>query len=198
MSTAKVDQKKRDFLINTLATMGAVGTAAVAVPFVESMLPSADAEAAAAPVRINISGIKPGEQKTVLWRGKPVWVVRRTEEQLNTLASLNNELRDPDSKVDQQPAYAKNGYRSIKPEFLVLIGVCTHLGCAPTFRPEVGSVDKEWKGGYYCSCHGSRFDLAGRVFKGVPAPINLEVPKYAFINDNEILVGVDVPTPAPA
>ncbi len=198
MSTAKVDQKKRDFLINTLATMSAVGTAAVAVPFVESMLPSADAEAAAAPVRINISDIKPGEQKTVLWRGKPVWVVRRTEDQLKTLASLDNELRDPDSKVDQQPPYAKNAYRSIKPEFLVLIGVCTHLGCAPTFRPEVGSVDKEWKGGYYCSCHGSRFDLAGRVFKGVPAPINLEVPHYAYINDNEILIGVDVPTPAPA
>lgn len=196
MSTIKVDTKKRDFLINTLATMSAVGTAAVAVPFVESMLPSADAEAAAAPVRINISDIKPGEQKTVLWRGKPVWVVRRTEEQLKSLSSLDSQLRDPQSKVDQQPSYAQNAYRSIKPEFLVLIGVCTHLGCAPTFEPQPGSVDKSWVGGYYCSCHGSRFDLAGRVFKGVPAPINLEVPKYAYINDNEILVGVDVPTPA--
>lgn len=196
MSTIKVDTKKRDFLINSLATMTAVGTAAVAVPFVESMLPSADAEAAAAPVRINIGDIKPGEQKTVLWRGKPVWVVRRTEEQLKSLSSLDNQLRDPQSKVDQQPAYAQNQYRSIKPEFLVLIGVCTHLGCAPTFEPKPGSVDKNWMGGYYCSCHGSRFDLAGRVFKGVPAPINLEVPKYAYINDNEILVGVDVPTPA--
>lgn len=196
MSTIKVDTKKRDFLINTLATMSAVGTAAVAVPFVESMLPSADAEAAAAPVRINIGDIKPGEQKTVLWRGKPVWVVRRTEEQLKSLSLLDSQLRDPHSKVDQQPSYAQNAYRSIKPEFLVLIGVCTHLGCAPTFEPQPGSVDKNWTGGYYCSCHGSRFDLAGRVFKGVPAPINLEVPKYAYINDNEILVGVDVPTPA--
>lgn len=196
MSTTKVDEKKRDFLINTAATMGAVGTAAVAVPFVKSMLPSADAEAAAAPVRVDISQIKPGEQKTILWRGKPVWVIRRTEETLKNLPTLDNRLRDPESKVGQQPKYAQNEYRSIKPEILVLIGVCTHLGCAPTYRPEIGSVDKEWKGGFYCSCHGSRFDLAGRVFKGVPAPINLEVPQYAFINDNEILIGVDVPTQA--
>ena len=196
MSTTKVDEKKRDFLINTAATMGAVGAAAVAVPFVKSMLPSADAEAAAAPVRVDISQIKPGEQKIILWRGKPVWVVRRTKEELDSLSKDENMLRDPDSKVDQQPKYAQNRYRSIKPEYLVLIGVCTHLGCSPTYKPEPGSVDKEWPGGFYCSCHGSRFDMAGRVFKGVPAPINLEVPHYAFINDHEIIIGVDVPTQA--
>jgi len=196
MTTSKVDQKKRDFLVNVATTMTAVGTAAALVPFTTSMLPSAHAQAAAEPVRVDISKLKPGEQKTILWRGKPVWVVRRTEESLKLLTTVENSLRDPDSKVAQQPTYAQNRHRSIKPEFLVLVGVCTHLGCAPTYKPEIGAVNKDWKGGFYCSCHGSRFDMAGRVFKGVPAPINLEVPQYAFINDNEIMIGVDVPAEA--
>lgn len=187
----KVDEKRREFLLKATTCMGAVGIAAAAVPFITSMLPTINAEAAAGPAKIDISKMKPGDQLTVLWRGKPIWIVKRTQEELDKLPSLDDELRDPHSKVDQQPAYARNGYRSIKPEFLVLVGVCTHLGCVPTYRPEPGSVTTNWQGGFFCTCHGSKFDLAGRVFKDVPAPINLEVPAYSFLDDNTILIGVN-------
>lgn len=190
----KIDLHRRAFLLRSTAVLGAVGLGISAVPFIASLWPSKVSRATGLPARINISQIKPGEQKTVMWRGKPIWIVHRTPEELAALPKLNNELRDPNSTVDQQPAYARNLHRSIKPEFLVLVGVCTHLGCIPTYRPEPGSVTPNWPGGFFCTCHGSKFDMAGRVYKGVPAPINLEVPQYAFINDNEIVVGSDKAT----
>jgi ubiquinol-cytochrome c reductase iron-sulfur subunit len=191
MDAEDVDLKRREFLVKATAAVGLCGVAAAAVPFVSSMLPSEDVEQAGAPLRVRVSDLAPGQQRTVLWRGKPIWIVRRTPEELASLGLIEDQLRDPDSTVDQQPDYARNRYRSIKPEYLVLIGVCTHLGCVPTFRPDPKSIAPDWEGGFYCSCHGSKYDLAGRVYKGVPAPINMEVPHYAFINDDEILVGVD-------
>ncbi len=185
----KIDKKRRKFLRRATTTVGVVGVAAAGVPFVASMLPSDAAVAAGAPVKVNIGGMKAGDQLTVLWRGLPVWVVRRTDAMLDELKNISNELRDPDSQIEQQPMYAQNLYRSIKPEFLILVGVCTHLGCTPTYRPEPHAIDKSWPGGFFCTCHGSKFDMAGRVFKGVPAPINLEVPPYVFLNDEEILIG---------
>lgn len=190
MADDRIDEKKRKFLLGATTTMGVVGIAAAAVPFAASMLPSAAAEAAGAPVKIKIGEMKPGDQLTVMWRGRPIWIVRRTPESLEKLPTLDNLLRDPDSKIEQQPPYATNEYRSRKPEFLVVVGVCTHLGCTPTYRPEPKSIDQTWPGGFFCTCHGSKFDLSGRVFKGVPAPINLEVPPYVFLNDDEILIGV--------
>jgi ubiquinol-cytochrome c reductase iron-sulfur subunit len=192
MESDDVDSKRREFLIKaSTAAMGVVGVVATAVPFVSSMLPSKDVQEAAAPIRVNISQLKPGEQLTVPWRGRPIWIVRRTEEALASLMKDEHLLRDPHSTMDQQPDYARNRFRSIKPEYLVVVGICTHLGCIPTYRPEPHSIQTDWPGGFYCSCHGSKFDMAGRVFKGVPAPINLEVPSYTFLNDAEILIGVD-------
>jgi len=191
MSADAVDLKRRDFLVKATTAMGAVGMAAVAVPFVGSMLPSAEAESLGEPIKVDIAGMKPGDQLTVEWRGRPVWVIYRTQQALASLKQVEDRLRDPDSKVQQQPEYARNEMRSIKPEYLVLIGVCTHLGCSPTYRPDVGSLDKDWPGGFFCSCHGSKFDMAGRVFKGVPAPINLEVPRYAFLDDKTIIIGTE-------
>lgn len=190
VSDKEVDKKKRKFLLRTSVTMGVVGVAAAGVPFVASMLPSASVEAASGPVRIKIGEMKPGDQLTVVWRGRPVWVVRRTEGMLETLPTLDNLLRDPDSKIDQQPPYAENDYRSRKPEFLVVVGICTHLGCTPTYRPEPKAIDATWPGGFFCTCHGSKFDMAGRVFKGVPAPINLEIPPYVYLSEEELLIGV--------
>lgn len=188
--TDKVDEKRRKFLIASTTIMGAMGIAATAIPFIRSMAPSAAAEASGGPVKVDISDMKPGDQRTVEWRGRPVWIVRRTEEALKSLKEVQ-QLRDPQSTVPQQPSYARNEYRSIKPEFLVLVGICTHLGCSPTYRPDKGGIDAHWPGGFFCSCHGSKFDMAGRVYKGVPAPINLEVPPYTFISENEILIGAD-------
>ncbi len=189
MSEEKIDQGRRKFLVGTTAAVGTIGVVAAAIPLASAMFPNAQSKAAGAPVKVNISDLKPGEQKTVMWRGRPVWIIRRTPEMLNTLEAITPKLRDPNSLVDQQPPYAKNEYRSIKPEFLILVGICTHLGCSPTYRPDKKSIDQRWLGGFYCACHGSKFDLAGRVFKGVPAPINMEVPPYVFLNDNEILIG---------
>jgi len=186
-----IDEKRRRFLLRATTAIGLVGAAAAAVPFATSLFPSAKAQAEGGPVRVKIGAMKPGDQLTVIWRSLPVWIVRRTKDELTELPELNSLLRDPDSSVQQQPAYAKNVYRSIKPEFLVLVGICTHLGCTPTYRPEPKSVDDSWPGGFFCSCHGSKFDLSGRVFKGVPAPINMEVPPYVFLNDDEILIGVN-------
>ena len=191
MSDQTVDQKKRRFLASATVAAGAVGVCAAAVPFVTSLLPSAEAQAAGAPVTVNLKEMKPGDQKTVEWRGRPVWIVYRTAEMLQALLDGDSvkELRDPNSDVDQQPAFARNSYRSIKPEFLVLVGICTHLGCIPTYRPDPASVEASWPGGFFCSCHGSKFDLAGRVYKGVPAPINLEVPVYSFLDDDTLIIG---------
>lgn len=193
MSTDTVDLGKRRFLTAATSAVGAVGAAFVAVPFVKSMNPSARAQAAGAPVEADISKLEPGQMLTVEWRGKPVWIVRRTEETLNNLKALEGELRDPASNESIQPEYCKNASRAIKPEYLVTVGICTHLGCSPTFRPEMAPADlgPDWKGGFFCPCHGSRFDLAGRVYQGVPAPTNLEIPPHSYVSDAKILVGVD-------
>ncbi len=190
----KVDKKRRRMLIGATAVVGAAGTAAFAAPLLISWMPSERAKAAGAPVEVNISKIEPGQLIRVIWRGKPVWFVKRTEEMLKDLPSNVPLLKDPKSTVDtQQPPYAKNEVRSRKPEILVLIGICTHLGCSPTYRPEKAPADlgADWKGGWYCPCHGSRFDLAGRVFKNVPAPTNLVVPPYYYKSDDLVLVGED-------
>jgi len=187
----EIDKKKRKFLRRATTTVGVIGAAAAGVPFVSSLLPTKAAVAAGAPVKLSVANMKPGDQITVVWRGRPVWVIRRTEAMLKTLKKLDPELRDPNSKIEQQPQFAQNQYRSRKPELLVVVGVCTHLGCTPTYRPEPGVIDDDWPGGFFCTCHGSKFDLAGRVFKGVPAPINLEVPPYVFLSESEILIGAD-------
>ncbi|MEO6699829.1 MAG: ubiquinol-cytochrome c reductase iron-sulfur subunit [Paraperlucidibaca sp.] len=194
MSTDGVNVDRRRLLIGATAAIGAVGVAGVAVPFVKSWNPSAKAKAAGAPVTADISQIEPGQRAVFEWRGKPVWVVRRTPEMLKLLSTHDSKLNDPNSEVEsQQPAYAKNPARSIKPEFLVLTGICTHLGCSPLFRPEVAPADlgSDWVGGFFCPCHGSRFDLAGRVFSGVPAPTNLVVPPYRYVTDSVIVIGED-------
>ncbi len=193
MSTETVDLGKRRFLTAATSAVSAVGAAFVAVPFVKSMSPSARAQAAGAPVEADISKMEPGQMLTVEWRGKPVWIVRRTEETLNNLKTLEGTLADPASNESEQPEYCKNDSRAIKPEYLVTVGICTHLGCSPTFRPEMAPADlgPDWKGGFFCPCHGSRFDLAGRVYSGVPAPTNLVIPPHSYVSDTRILVGVD-------
>lgn len=198
MSTDGVNQGRRRFLIAATASVGVVGVAGVAVPFVKSWNPSAKAKAAGGPIEVDISKLELGQRMTVAWRSKPVWILRRTHEALESLKLVEGDLRDPTSEVLQQPAYARNQYRSRKPEILVLMGVCTHLGCSPLYRPEVAPVDlgASWKGGFFCPCHGSRFDLAGRVFQGVPAPKNLEVPPHSYKSDSVIIVGVDEEHPA--
>jgi len=194
MSTEGVDKGRRRFLTAATSVVGAAGAAAVAIPFVLSMQPSERAKAAGAPVEADISKLEPGQKLTVEWRGKPVWIVRRTEQNLSDLASVEAKLLDPNSdNTGQQPGWAKNATRAQKPEYLVLVGICTHLGCSPTYRPDIAAADLggDWKGGFFCPCHGSKFDLAGRVFAGVPAPKNLEVPPYKFLTDSTILIGDD-------
>lgn len=193
MANEGVDHGRRRFLTATTAVVGGAGVVAVAVPFIKSWEPSARAKNAGAPVLADISKVEPGQRLSVLWRGQPVWIVNRTPALLATLPQLKDRLRDPDSKVaDQQPTYAQNEARSIKPEWLVVIGICTHLGCSPEFVPEIKPepFDPEWKGGFFCPCHKSRYDIAGRVFQGVPAPMNLVVPPYQFVSDKQILIGV--------
>jgi len=192
----QIDASKRRFLTAATSVVGGVGVAAVAVPFVASMLPSAKAKAAGAPVEVDISKLEVGQLIRPEWRGKPVWVFRRSPEVLDNLASQTDMLRDPNSDVtEQQPDYSKNATRSIRDEIGVLVGICTHLGCSPTYRPELSPEDlgPDWKGGFFCPCHGSKFDLAGRVYSGVPAPINLVVPPHYFLDDNHILIGEDAP-----
>lgn len=186
-----VDEKKRKFLLRATGLMGSIGAAAALTPFISSMKPSAKAIAEGGPVSVKVGKMKPGDQLTVIWRGKPIWIVRRDKTMLETLKSDENNLRDPKSTSHQQPQYAQNSYRSRRPEYLVLVGVCTHLGCSPTYRPEPKSIDQAWPGGFFCSCHGSKFDLAGRVYKGVPAPINLEVPPYVFADNETIVIGTN-------
>ncbi len=191
MNNKGVDQSKRQFLTSALTVVGAVGTGYLAVPFLAQMQPSAKAMAAGAPVEVDISKMEPGQLIRVAWRGKPVWVLNRTPQVLETLATLDPELRDPLSVESLQPESSKNPVRSIKPEVFVAVGLCTHLGCSPTFRPEVAPPDlgDKWKGGFFCPCHGSWFDLAGRVYRGVPAPTNLEIPPYRYITDTQLIIG---------
>lgn len=189
--TSEIDQKRRCFLRRATTAVGGIGLAAASVPFFSYWMPSADTEAAAAPIKIDISKLKPREQFTVPWRGMPIWVIRRDKEMLDTLSQLDTYLRDPLSQTDQQPEYCDNIHRSIKPEFFVGIGICTHLGCVPTYRPDIASVDPQWLGGFYCPCHGSKYDLAGRVYKDVPAPLNLKIMRHMYVSDTEILIGQD-------
>lgn len=195
MSDAVADPSRRTWIAITCGA-GAVGTAAVAVPFVSTFTPSERAKAAGAPVQVDISAIKPGEKLTVEWRGKPVWIVRRTPEQLADLKKVDAELADPNSerKAYPIPDYAKNEWRSIKPEVFVAVGICPHLGCSPTEKFATGpqpSLPNDWHGGFLCPCHGSTFDMAGRVYKNKPSPDNLEVPPHMYLADNLLLIGDD-------
>lgn len=189
----KVNSSKRKFLVAATSAVGGVAAAGVAVPLVMSMLPSARARAAGAPVEVEIDKIEPGMMLTVEWRGKPVWIVNRSKEMLDLLSQHDDQLADPKSEMPQQPDYCKNDGRSIKPELLVAVGICTHLGCSPTYRKDIGAADlgPDWPGGFFCPCHGSRFDLAGRVYKGAPAPTNLVVPPHQYLSDAKLLIGVD-------
>ena len=193
MDHKQVDHKRRRLLTIATSGVGLAGVAGLAIPFAGSMSPSEKAKAAGAPVEVDISKLESGQQLVVKWRGKPVWVIHRSRQSLEMLADLNDRLLDPDSKNRQQPDYAQNIHRSIKQEVLVLVGICTHLGCSPKYQPEIGvvSFDDDWKGGFLCACHGSKFDLAGRVYSGVPAPSNLVVPPHQYLSDTVLLIGVD-------
>lgn len=193
MSEDDVNLGRRRFLVGATSVVGGVGVIGAAVPFVASWNPSAKAKAAGAPVKANISKLEPGQRMTVEWRGKPVWILRRTKEMLDNIEKIGDRLRDPDSAEPQQPAYVKGVFRATRPEIAVIVGICTHLGCSPKFVPDMvpQEFDVDWVGGFFCPCHGSKFDLAGRVYQGVPAPKNLEVPPYKYIDDNNIVIGVD-------
>jgi ubiquinol-cytochrome c reductase iron-sulfur subunit len=190
-----LEPKRRDFLFVATGAVAVVGAALAAWPFIDQMEPSAAALAAGGPVSVDLSAVMPGQQIVVKWRSRPIFIVNRTPALLAKLRepSLLNQLRDPNSEVFQQPPYADNWSRSIRPEFLVLVGVCTHLGCVPSFTPEIGALGLDWPGGYLCHCHGSKYDLAGRVFQGVPAPYNLPVPPYHFRNDTTLVLGENPP-----
>ncbi|WP_124950396.1 ubiquinol-cytochrome c reductase iron-sulfur subunit [Sulfuriferula thiophila] len=193
MSNQQVDRSKRRFLVAATTAMGGVAGVAVLTPFVMSMLPSERAKAAGAPVEADISKVEPGMLLAIEWQGKPVWIVNRTKEMLASLPKNDAKVLDPKSEQPQQPTYCQNENRSIKPAFLVVVGICTHLGCSPTFRPELAPADlgPDWDGGWFCPCHGSRYDLAARVYKGVPAPLNMQVPPHKYLTDTRILVGED-------
>ncbi|HEX4884968.1 MAG TPA: ubiquinol-cytochrome c reductase iron-sulfur subunit [Casimicrobiaceae bacterium] len=187
------DQRRRRFLIGATGVVGGLGAAAAAAPFVMSLFPSERAKAAGAPVEVDIGKLEPGQKIDVEWRGKVVWLIRRTPEMLASLPKVEPQLADPKSNGSEQPAYAKNETRSIKPEVLVAVGICTHLGCSPTFRKDVAPADlgPDWLGGFFCPCHQSKFDLAGRVYKGVPAPTNLVIPPHKYVADAKVLIGED-------
>jgi ubiquinol-cytochrome c reductase iron-sulfur subunit len=195
MSDDSVDKSKRRFLVQLTSATGAVGAVGLVIPMLDSMNPSARAAAAGAPVEVDISKIGPGEMITAVWRKKPVWILHRTEKNLTDLPKHDDDLTDPKSEVPHQPEYCKNEYRSYEnhKQIWVAVGICTHLGCSPTYRPDVAPPDlgPKWVGGYFCPCHGSRFDLAGRVYKGSPAPTNLVIPSYRYVNDTTIIVGED-------
>jgi ubiquinol-cytochrome c reductase iron-sulfur subunit len=195
MADKELDQGKRRFLVAATGVAGGLAGAAAAVPFVASMLPSERAKAAGAPVEADIRNLAPGEMTRVEWRGKPVWIVRRTPEMLESVKEDDNKVADPKSerKPELTPEYARNEFRSIKPEYLVVVGICTHLGCSPVdkFKAQPEAFDADWNGGFYCPCHGSLFDLAGRVYKNKPAPDNLAVPPHTYLSDSTILIGVD-------
>jgi len=193
-TTDESDQSRRRFLTLATSAVGAAGVVGIAVPFVGSWNPSAKAKAAGAPVKADISKLKAGEMVVIEWRGKPVYVVHRTQAMLDDLPNVDPLLKDPDSEISKQPEYITDNTRSLRPEYLVVEGLCTHLGCAPKFRPEVGTPElggSKWHGGFFCPCHGSKFDLAGRVFNGVPASTNLVVPPYSFEGNAVLVIGVD-------
>jgi ubiquinol-cytochrome c reductase iron-sulfur subunit len=193
MTESKKSLNRRNFLANLTKVMGGVGGIFAVIPFLSTMLPSEKAKSAGAPIEIDVSGLKPGAFKVVEWRGKPVWVVRRTAEMINNTQEDNDILTDPKSLEEHQPKYTQNKFRSLNPEYLVLLGVCTHLGCSPLYKPnsKTAELGLDWKGGFFCPCHGSKFDLSGRVHKGMPAPYNLEVPPHYFISESRIIVGKD-------
>lgn len=195
MSNVRINNGRRRFLTATTSVVGGIGAVAIAIPFIKSWNPSEKAKAAGAPVKVNISKLVDGQMIRVEWRGKPVWIVRRSKAVLQQLTTHDNQLRDPDSDEPQQPNYAQNAYRSLKPEIFLAVGICTHLGCSPTYLPN--SFSDQVSGiaaGFFCPCHGSTFDMAGRVFAGVPAPLNLVVPPHQFLNDDTILIGLDKET----
>lgn len=190
MNNNNIDLKsRRKYLILGASALGGIGLGLATVPFIASWFPSARAKAMGAPVDLDISSIEIGQKITLDWRGQPIFIIRRSNDNLDTLNILKDKLRDPESNIMQQPFYAKNLYRSIRPEIFVVIGICTHLGCVPLYKPKKGEVDSNWIGGFFCPCHGSRFDLAGRVFKGVPAPSNLLVPPHKYLNDRILRIG---------
>jgi ubiquinol-cytochrome c reductase iron-sulfur subunit len=194
MSNMSVDTSKRRFLVTMTSAVGGVAALGVATPFVMSMMPSARAKAAGAPVEVDLTKVEPGMQLAVEWRGKPVWVVNRTQEMLDSLSKQDAKLIDAASEnTAQQPDYCKNPTRSIKPQYLIVVGICTHLGCSPTYRSEIAPADlgADWAGGWFCPCHGSRFDLAARVFNGSPAPTNLVIPPHKYLSDTRVLIGDD-------
>jgi ubiquinol-cytochrome c reductase iron-sulfur subunit len=194
MSNLSVDTSKRRFLVTMTSAVGGVAALSVATPFVMSMLPSARAKAAGAPIEVDLTKVEPGMQLAVEWRGKPVWVVNRTKEMLDLLSKHDANLTDAASEnTSQQPEYCKNPTRSIKPQYLIVVGICTHLGCSPSYRSEVAPADlgPDWVGGWFCPCHGSRFDLAARVFNGSPAPTNLVIPPHKYLSDTRVLIGDD-------
>jgi len=193
MSNDGVNVGRRRFLVAATSVVGAAGAVGAAVPFVGSWFPSAKAKAAGAPVKVNVSKIEPGQQIVAEWRGKPVFIVRRTPEILANLTKVEGAVADPESKSSEQPTYVDRKVRSIKPDLLVVEGLCTHLGCSPSFRPELAPADlgADWVGGYFCPCHGSRYDLAGRVYKAQPAPLNLPVPPHSYESADVIVIGVD-------
>jgi len=192
MSEKKIDNTRRNLIVATSAVAGAASVG-VAIPFAWSWWPSERAKAAGAPVEADISNLAPGELTVVEWRGKPVWIMRRTKEMLAAVRKADDKVTDPKSDVPLQPEYAKNENRSIKPEILVLVGICSHLGCSPEQKSADAKAEMgpEWEGGFYCVCHGSKFDLAGRVYKGVPAPVNLDVPPHMYLSDDTIRIGDD-------
>ncbi len=193
MNNGDVSQGRRRFLIGATSVVGGIGVVGAAVPFVASWNPSAKAEAAGAPVTVNVSKLEPGQQMTVEWRGKPVWVVRRTDDMIERIRQMDDRVKDPLSEDAAQPEYVTGELRSVNENFAVLVGICTHLGCSPQYRPEVAPADlgENWLGGYYCACHGSRYDLAGRVYPNQPAPTNLEIPPHRFDDENTLTVGLD-------
>ena len=192
-SDDSVDEGKRRFLVGASSVVGDIGVAGAATPFVMSFWPSERAKAAGAPIEVDIAKVEPGQKIDVEWRGKVVWLINRTQGMLDTLPKMDARLADPNSNVPQQPAYCKNEHRSIKDNVLVMIGICTHLGCSPTYRPEIAPADlgPDWLGGFFCPCHQSKFDLAGRVYRGVPAPLNLVIPPYKYVADTRIVIGDD-------
>lgn len=192
-ATLELDADRRKFLLASTTAAGCVAVAGAAVPFVASMLPSERAKAAGAPVEVDISRLEPGQKMIVEWHGKPVWIVYRTKNMLAAVQAVDERVADSASNRSQQPPYAKNEFRSLKPEYLVVVGICTHLGCSPVDRFEAKgeSFEADWRGGFYCPCHGSLFDLAGRVYKNKPAPINLEIPRHAYLSETRLLIGED-------
>ena len=193
MTESNKSLNRRNFLANLTKVMGGVGGIFAVIPFLSTMSPSEKAKSAGAPIEIDVSGLKPGAFKVVEWRGKPVWIVRRTAEMINNTQEDNDILTDPKSLEEHQPKYTQNKFRSLNPEYLVLLGVCTHLGCSPLYKPnsKTAELGLDWKGGFFCPCHGSKFDLSGRVHRGMPAPYNLEVPPYYFVSESRIIVGKD-------